>query len=124
MAKQTKAAEQSAAQAMIQAVFDDKKMEINGRTYQFTNMTHKQRRKVFAFLSRIGDMMARKDFSFLDWPDFEPVEAVIESAIMFEGSTISKLTQHWDTYPGDYMMYITTAMQVISWPFLDVSRTD
>lgn len=110
--------EMEAAKAMIKAVYNDGEAEINGRAYQFVKMTHKNRRKVFAFYTRIQRLMQIQDFSFLDWPDFEPVEMAINNAVTFEGSLISKLPTHWDEHPEDYIMFITTALPVISYPFL------
>jgi len=115
--------EQAAAKAMIKAVYDDQEMEINGRTYQFLKLTHKKRRKVFAFMSRVQAMLISNDLSFIDWPDFEPIERIINECITFEGELISKRPMHWEEFSGDYVMYVLTSMQVISYPFLAGSHT-
>lgn len=124
MADQEEKAAQEAALGMMKAVYDDGEAEINGRTYQFLKMKHKKRRKVFAFFSRIQGMIAANDFSFMDSPDFEPVEAVIEDAVMIDNSLLSKLEDHWDRHPEDYIMFVITALGAISYPFLPVSRID
>ena len=111
------------ALAMIKAVHDDGIATINGRDYTFTKMVHKQRRKVFAFFTKVQDMMTRGDMSFLDWDEFERVEAVIASVVLFNDSALSKLDTHWDNYAEDYVPFITTAMGVISYPFLSASHT-
>jgi len=116
--------ESAAAMAMVKAVYDDQEMEINERSYKFVKMNHKKRRKVFAFMSRVQPMIAIKDFSFIDWPDFEAVEAVIHDHVTFNDSLISKIPTHWDVYPEDYVNFTLTALPVISFPFLGVSRTD
>lgn len=119
----TEATEQDQARDMIKAVYDDGVATINGRDYTFTKMVHKQRRKVFAFMTKIGEMMNRGDMSFLDWPEFEQVEQVINGAVLFNGSALSRLDTHWDHYPEDYVPFISTAMGVISYPFLSASHT-
>lgn len=116
--------DQEAAQALIKAVYDDKEMELNGgRKYKFLTMTHKQRRKVFAFMSRIQNLIQAKDFSFMEWPEFEAVESVIHNHITFEDSLISKRPNHFDEYPSDYVNFTLTALMVISFPFLDGNPT-
>lgn len=113
------------ALAQIKAVFDDKEAEINGRKYRFLKMTHKQRRKVFAFYTRISDRVQAKDFSFLDTPEFDTIEAIVASVVMYDDSLLSVLGDaHWDKYPTDYVTFITIALPVISYPFFPDARTD
>ena len=107
---------QSEAKAKIKEVFDDQCAEINGREYKFQKMTHKQRRKVFAYSSSIAPELTKGDFSFLDSNAFVPVERVISESIMFDGMTLDKLEQHWEKFPEDYMTLLTTAMGVMSYP--------
>jgi hypothetical protein len=112
------------AQAMIKAVYDDGEMEINGRQYRFTSMQHKQRRRVFAYYTHVMGQVQGNDFSFLDSPEFEKVEQVIDNAITYNGSLLSRIGDaHWDKYPDDYLQYVTVAMGVISYPFLSASHT-
>lgn len=106
------------AQAMIKAVYEDGVATINGRDYQFTTAQHAQRRKVFAYYTKIGRELQNEDFSFLDSPEFEPVERTINRLVLFEGQALAKLPNHWDEYPEDYLRFIPTAMGVISYPFL------
>lgn len=112
-----------AAQEMIRAVYEDQEAEINGRTYQFTKMVHKERRTVFAFYSSIQAQLGVHNFSFLDAPEFEKVERIMWNRILFNGSALSRIDNHWEKYPADYMPLISTAMAVISYPFLAVSPT-
>jgi len=115
------------ALTMMRSVYEDGEAEINGRTYRFTKMTHKQRRKVFAFFSRVQGAVNAGDMSFIDAPDFGPVEKVIMDSITFEDSLLSRLGdahfEDGDGYPEDYIPLISTAMAVISYPFLRGSRT-
>lgn len=106
------------AQEMIKAIYDDSEMEINGRKYRFTTMQHKRRRRVFAFYTHVMSQVQANDFSFLDTPEFEKVEQVLADSITYNDSLLSRIDNHWDKYPGDYMQFITVAMGVISYPFL------
>jgi len=58
------------------------------------------------------------DFSFLDSAEFEPVEKVIMETVLFEGAQISKIPNIWDEQPEDYVIFITTMLGAISYPFL------
>jgi len=112
------------AQAMIRSIFEDGEAEINGRKYRFTSMQHKKRRKVFAFLSKVAAAVESKDMSFMDSPEFEPVERVIHESVAYNDSLLSVLgDSHWEKYPGDYMTFTLVAMQVISYPFTVADRT-
>ena len=92
--------QQKKALEMIKAVYDDGFAEINGNRYDFAAMTHKKRRKVFAFFTGIASELSRQSLEFLDSERFEEIER-----LMF-----------------DYVMLITTALQVISLPFMGGSN--
>lgn len=116
--------QENAARAMIKAIYEDGEAEINGRVYTFNKMTHKQRRKVFAYYTHVAAAVQSNDFSFLDTPAFEPVEDAINKAVSVKGSLLSKISDaHWLDYPEDYITFIGTAMGVISYPFLQGSST-
>jgi len=67
--------ERTQALSMLKAVHDDQSATLpSGREYTLTKMTHKQRRRVFAFFTKKQREIQNGDFSFLDSPDFEPVE--------------------------------------------------
>lgn len=106
------------ALSMIKAVYDDGVAEINGRSYTFLTMRHEKRRRVFAFYTSVGKDILSGSFAFLDTPNFSNVEKIINDSVMIDGSLISKLPDHWDTYPEDYITFISTALGVISYPFL------
>ena len=118
------AASKAEALAMIKAVFDDSEAEINGRKYRYLKMTHKQRRKVFAFYSKVSNRIQAQDLSFLDTPEFEAVEGIMLGAVMYNDSLLSKLGDiHWEKYPKDYVTFITTSLAVISFPFFPEALT-
>ena len=112
-----------AAREMIEAVYNDGKAEINSREYVFTKMIHRDRRKVFAYMTSVQHMIQAKNFAFMDSAEFESVEKVIMNSVTFENSLLSKLEVHWDAYPQDYLPFITTALPVISYPFLSANPT-
>lgn len=112
------------AQAMIKAIFEDGEAEINGRKYTYLRMTHRQRRKVFAFYSKVSHRIQAQDISFIDTPEFDAIEAVIQAAVTFDSSLLSKLgDSHWEAHPADYVTFITTSLAVISFPFFPVDLT-
>ena len=114
----TKTEQQAAAMSQLRAVYEDGEAEINGRTYKFHKMTHVERRKVFAYQSSVAHQLQAGNFAFLDTPAFAATEEVMWKNISYDGSAIAKLRDHWDEYPEDYMMLISTAMGVMSYPFM------
>lgn len=108
----------AAAMAQIRGVYEDGEAEINGRTYKFHKMVHVDRRKVWAFFSSVQHQLSAGNFLFLDSPAYAQVEEVMWKGVSFDGSAISKLRDHWEEYPEDYMKLVSTAMGVMSYPFL------
>jgi hypothetical protein len=108
------------ALSMIKEVYDDQEAEINGNVYTFTKTKHRQRLKVFSFYMKVAKQLESNDMSFLGSEEFEYIEKIISDIILFDGSQLSKLKDHWenDEFTGDYIILITTAMAVISYPFL------
>lgn len=109
------------AQDQVKQTYLDKVAEINGTEYTFTKFTHKERKKVFSFLTSVMNMQTgdyRMDF--WDEPRFEAVEDLINSKVMVDGIQISKKPNFWDDdeYAADYVVFMLLAMQVISYPFL------
>ena len=114
--------ERQQALAMLQSVHDDQAATLpSGRVYTLTKMTHKQRRRVFAFFTRKQREIQGGDYSFLDSLEFEPVEKVIMETVLFEDGQLSKSPNHWEDYPEDYVLFITTMLGAISYPFLSGS---
>jgi len=111
--------ERQQALSMLKAVYDEQSATLpSGREYTLTKMTHKQRRRVFAFFTQKQKEIQNGDFSFLDSAEFEPVEKVIMDTVLFEGAQISKLPNIWEEQPEDYVIFITTMLGAISYPFL------
>ena len=115
--------EQEKGLAQIKAVYDDGKADINGREYVFAKMVHKDRRKVFAFYTKIQHDLQRNNFWWLESPEWQEVEKVIENNVTFNGDALSRIDQHWDKYPQDYLLFIPVALGVISYPFMSAAHT-
>lgn len=105
------------AREQLKAIYDDGFAEINEREYKFTLFTHEQRRKVFAYYSSITTQVQEQNFSFLDTPEFKIVEKIFLERVTFEGVQLSKSDGHFEKYPEDYIVFICTALGVISYPF-------
>lgn len=124
MTPEEKTRQAALAAEMIKDCYTDGEAEINGRKYKFLAMTHKQRRKVFAYFTKIAPRVSAQDLSFLDSEEFEPVEAVILDAVTLDDSLLSKLGDaHWEKHPGDFVPFMSTALQVISYPFMSAAPT-
>lgn len=109
---------------MIKSVYNDKVAEINGREYHITKINHAKRLKVFSYYTSIKDQLLMGNFAFLDTSKWREVEKVIDDIVLFENSQISKLNKHWEEYPEDYMIYVSTMLNVISYPFFRSSLTN
>lgn len=111
---------QKVAMDQIKAVFEDGHAEINERSYVFTVMTFEERRTVLAYLSTVRPMLAREDLSFLDSTEYKALERdILFKRITVDDMALGKRTKNiFDEFPEDYIMFVTTALQVISYPFL------
>ena len=109
---------QEQALAQIRAVYEDGTAIVNGREYTFTKATHKKRLKVFSYFTGVREMMSKQDFSFMGEESYEKIEQIVSELVTFEGTLLSKKPNHWNEFPQDYMVFMTTALGVISYPFL------
>ena len=111
------------AKAQVKAAFDDGCAEINGRRYEFGQITHLQRRPVFSYWSHIQRIVERGDFSFMEDPAFAGIEKILSDVITYDGMQISKRKNHWDEFPQDYVNWCVSGMAVLSYPFLSGNPT-
>lgn len=102
----------------LKAIYEDGCATINGRDYTITNVNHKKRRKVFSYFTHVQKDLQNQDMWFLDSPQWDSVESVIENLVTFDGMLLSKLPDHWDKYPQDYLPFVTSMLGAISYPFL------
>lgn len=107
-----------AAIDQMKAVCEDGSATINGREYTFTAMTHSERVKVFSFYASPSNTAAINSFEFLDDPKYKEVEKVMFNRITFDNMQLSKIPNHFEEYPEDYILLISTAMGAMSYPFM------
>jgi len=105
------------AQAQIKAIYDDGVATIHGRDYTFTVMTFGERRSVFAYMSKIQHLLTAGNFSFIDDAEFKKVETIIYKRVTLNGDTLLSKNP-FEEYAEDYIMFITVALGVISYPFI------
>lgn len=108
----------------VKSAYEDGFVEFNGRQYDFLKMQHLRRRTVFSFFSTIMQQVQQGNFAFLSSKAYEPIEKILFDHIQYDGSLLSKLPNHWEEYPEDYLEVVSTAMGVMSYPFMKGSRTD
>lgn len=108
----------------LKDAFNDGVLEVNGREYELLPMRHMKRRDVFAYFSTVADDVQGGNFSFLSDPAFKYIEKTMGEHIQYDGSLLSKLPDHWDEYPQDYLEVIATGMGVMSYPFMSANLTD
>lgn len=104
--------------AQMKAVCEDGVATINGRDYKITAMTHSERVKVFSFYASPSNTAAMNSFEFLDDPKYKEVEKVMFNRITLYDMQLSKLPNHFEEYPEDYIILISTAMGAMSYPFM------
>lgn len=110
--------EEKNAIEQIKAVVEDGFAEINERIYTFTAMTFSERRSVFAFLTSVQQAITCENFSFLDDSNFKTLETnIIFKRVTVDGMSLSKKNV-FEEFPEDYLIFITMALTVISYPFL------
>lgn len=102
----------------IKQIIDDNNLEINGRVYNLTPTTHERRLKVFAFFTSIQNQLQTGDFSFLVDNRYKEVEKIITDMVLFENGILTKEVNHFEKYPEDFILFITTMLMVVSYPFL------
>lgn len=108
----------------IKKVFEDGFAEINGTQYKFTAINHIERRKVFAFFTKIKSDLQKEDFSFLSTNEWNEIEKFINTIVLVNNQSINKIPNYWDTKSEDYLMFISIALLVISYPFLKGTITN
>lgn len=113
--------QQQKALEMVKQVCDDKEAEINGRKYKIHKLTHKKRLKVFAFYTSIKKDIMNKSYSFLGTDEWLTIENIICGAITYNDTVLTKIDNHWEKYPQDYLIFISTMLTVFSYPFLSVN---
>ena len=86
--------------------------------YKFNRFIHKERVRVFGFVTAIAPQLEKGNFDFFSSDGFDRIEKIIDENVTVNGSSLSKLAAHWDEYPENFIQFYTIAMQFISYPFL------
>jgi len=103
---------------IVKVAHDNNKAVINGRDYHITKTNHAKRRLIFAFFSSVSPQMEKGNYSFLGTQEYLEIEKILDDMILFDGELISRLKDHWDRFPEDYLSYVTIMLGAISYPFL------
>lgn len=111
------------AQDMIAQCYQDGKMTINGRDYEFAKFNHGERVQVFSYYSRIQHLLPMGNYSFLTDEEYKRIEKMVSDKILFNGVQLSKQPTHWETYPEDYLQFAVACLGVISYPFFHANHT-
>lgn len=109
------------AKEILKAINDDKCAEINGRKYNILNFTHKDRIKIFSYYTTVVVLFENGNFSFLDTDKFQEIESIVFKHTSFENSILSE--NHFEKYQGDYILFITTMLAAMAYPFFPESLT-
>lgn len=114
---ENKAAQEKALE-MVKAVHDDGIATINGTDYELTKLTHKVRRKIWAFYSSHAPTIQAGNFGFMDSSEWDSIETLLNDITLVDGVQISKRANYWDEHAGDYLQFVATILPVICYPFL------
>jgi len=91
--------------------------EVNGREYKISKLSHQFRLEVVAIYSQIEANLTMGNYGFLINKEFKDVMKKVDERILFDGSQISKLPNHFEEYAEDYLDYVAISLKVISYPF-------
>ena len=107
------------ARKLIKAINDDKYAEINGRKYTLLNFNHTDREKIFSYYTTVNFLFENNNYSFLDTDKWQEIKLIIFKHTSFESSVLSE--SHFEKYEGDYILYITTMLAAMAFPFFPES---
>ena len=113
---------ETAHQEKIRQCYEDGSAEINGRSYKFCKVTHKQRLKIFGYLNKIKHRLSAGDLSFFGDDDFDKIENLMFSNMTYNDSSLAKIDNHFEKYGEDYINLIAISLSVFSHPFMKGSR--
>jgi len=105
----------------IKEVYADGFAEINGRKYVFCDVNHKTRLKIFGFAQSKQRELATGQLSFVGTDEYFAIEDLMFKNMTFEDERLSKARdekKHFEAFGEDYIILISTAMQVFSYPFM------
>ncbi len=98
--------------------YDQGYMVINGNEYKAGTATFEERITVLCELMDVQNMLAVKNFSFVESDSFSEVQQIMEEHFLFDGMMISKIKDHWEKHTDDYLEFVCMGMAVMSQPFM------
>lgn len=111
----------------MKAIAADGVLEVNGRTYKIGKYTHAKRVKVFASFSMLmpkGDDETG-NMAVLGTPEFSRGEQVFMDNLLFDNMAVSRMGDHFEKYPEDYLTVLFLGMGAVCVPFgVSASSTD
>lgn len=102
---------------------NDNSIELNGVKYKFHRFRHKERVRVFGFMTSIVPLLENRNFDWLSSEAFEKIEKIISDNVTVDNMSLSKLPEHWETNEANYIPFFTMALQFVSYPLLQGDRT-
>lgn len=94
--------------------------DVGNVSYKFNRFRHKERVRVFGFLTSIIPQLEQGNFDFLSSEAFERIESIIANNVTVNGMSLAKIVEHWET--GDngshYIPFVVVSLQYISYPLL------
>jgi len=101
---------------------------LNDRDYKISKLSHQFRIEVISVYSQIEAQLLTGNYGFLQNEDFKRIMKKVDEKIMFDNMTISKLSNHFEEYPEDYLDYVAISLKVICYPLyktkLHIGLTD
>ena len=119
--------EQDAQKALaeLKALHENGEFKIGDRVYGIGKMPFKLGRKMCAYLTVIAEELERGQLGFIDSAKFESeIEPLLIEYTLVDGMKLSTIPEHFDEYPGDFMQFVTSAIQSYAAPFMCGSGTN
>ena len=104
---------------VIKECYDDGFAEINGRKYVFGEINHRTRLKIFGFAQSISTELLSGNLSFVGTSGYFDIEDLMFSNMLYDNDSLNKIKdKHLKDHGEDYILLITTAFRVFSYPFM------
>lgn len=91
--------------------------EVNGNEYKLSKLSHQFRLEVLSLYSQIEANITMGNYGFITDQKFKDLMKKVDDRILFDGSQISKIPNHFETHAEDYLDYVALSLKLISYPF-------
>lgn len=116
---EAKNSEEENKRNVIKECYEDGFAEINGRKYMFGEINHKTRLKIFGFAQSISVQLSSGNLSFIGTDGYFTIEDLIFSNMTYDHDSLNKIKdKQFEDFGEDYILLITTAFRVFSYPFM------